>query len=118
MKRFIRQHGSYDRDNLQNWMNLFYFIVNDPKDKYDKVLKFIELAINSPKRVKYRDVMCKKAMNSTTHSLHVQVRIYNLLYLALLPYALEIGYFLLFKAFFSNKISSKSRPHTSANKIE
>ncbi len=41
-------------------MNLFYFIVNDSKDKYDKVLKFIELAINSPKRVKYRDVMCKK----------------------------------------------------------
>ena len=60
MKRFIRQHGSYDRDNLQDWMNLFYFIVNDPKDKYDKVLKFIELAINSPKRVKYREVMCKK----------------------------------------------------------
>ena len=60
MKRFIRQHGSYDRDNLQDWMNLFYFIVNDAKDKYDKVLKFIELAINSPKRVKYRDVMCKK----------------------------------------------------------
>ena len=40
-------------------MNLFWFIVNEPKDKYDKVLKFIELAIDSPKRVKYRDVMSK-----------------------------------------------------------
>ena len=60
MKRFIRQHGSYDRDNLQDWMNLFYFIMNEPNDKYDKVLKFIQLAINSPKRVKYRDAMCKK----------------------------------------------------------
>ena len=34
--------------------------MNEPNDKYDKVLKFIQLAINSPKRVKYRDTMCKK----------------------------------------------------------
>lgn len=60
MKRFMRMHGSYDRDNLQDWMNLFYFIMNKPYDKYDKVLNFIELAINSPKRVKYRDAMTKK----------------------------------------------------------
>lgn len=60
LKRFIKSHGGYDREHLQDWLNLFWFIVNDPKDKYDKVLKFIELAINSPKRVKYRDVMSKK----------------------------------------------------------
>ena len=29
-------------------------------DKYDKVLKFNQLAINSPKRVKNRDAICKK----------------------------------------------------------
>lgn len=34
--------------------------MNEPNDKYDKVLKFIQLAINSPKRVKYRNAMCKK----------------------------------------------------------
>ncbi len=60
MKRFMRMHGSYQREHLQDWMNLFYFIMNDPKDKYDKVLKFIQLAVDSPKRVKYRDTMCKK----------------------------------------------------------
>lgn len=59
-KQFIRSHGGYDREHLQDWMNLFWFIVNEPKDKYDKVLKFIELAINSPKRMKYREVMSKK----------------------------------------------------------
>lgn len=61
MKQFIRNHGGYDREHLQDWMNLFWFIVNEPKDKYDKVLKFIELAINSPKRVKYREVMSKQS---------------------------------------------------------
>lgn len=60
-KRFMREHGSYNRDNLQDWMNLLWFILNEPHDKYAKVLKFIELAINSSKRVKYRDAMAAKA---------------------------------------------------------
>lgn len=41
-------------------LNLFWFIMNDPKDKYDKVLKFIEMAVLSPKRVRYRDAMSSK----------------------------------------------------------
>lgn len=60
MKRFMRMHGSYERENMQDWMNLFYIMMNEPKDKYDKVLKFIQLAVYSPKRVKYRDAMYKK----------------------------------------------------------
>lgn len=34
--------------------------MNEPDDKYDKALKFIQLAVYSPKRMKYRDTMCKK----------------------------------------------------------
>lgn len=60
LKTFMRAHGGYDRDNLQDWMNLFWFIMNGPKDKYEKVRLFIELAISSPKRVKFRDAMGKK----------------------------------------------------------
>lgn len=41
LKKFMREHGGYDREYLQDWMNLFWFIMNEPKDKYDKVLKFI-----------------------------------------------------------------------------
>ena len=59
-KCFIRQHGSYNRDDLQDWMNLLWFILNKPNDKYAKVLKFIELAINTPTRVKYREAMKAK----------------------------------------------------------
>ena len=59
-KRFMKAHGGYDRDNLQDWMNLIWFILSEPKNRYEKVHKFIILAINSPKRVKYRDVMSKK----------------------------------------------------------
>lgn len=57
LKQFIKSHGAYDREHLQDWLNLFWFIMNEPKDKYDKVLKFIEMAVLSQKRVRYRDVM-------------------------------------------------------------
>ena len=60
LKQFIRNHGAYDREHLQDWLNLFWSIMNEPKDKYDKVLKFIELTILSPKKVRYRDAMSYK----------------------------------------------------------
>lgn len=55
----MRAHGGYDKRHLQDWMNLFWFIMNGPKDKFDKVKIFIERAINTRKRVKYRDAMKK-----------------------------------------------------------
>ena len=60
-KRFMKAHGGYNRDNLQDFMNLISFILNDPKDRYEKVDKFINMALLSPKRVRYRDAMSKKS---------------------------------------------------------
>ena len=59
-KRFMTAHGGYNRDNLQDWMNLISFILNEPNDRYEKVDLFFNMALNSPIRVKYRDVMSKK----------------------------------------------------------
>ena len=56
----MRAHGGYNRDNLQSWMNLISFILNDPKDRYEKVDIFIIMALNAPLMVRYRDVMSKK----------------------------------------------------------
>lgn len=60
LQRFMTAHGGYDRSNIQDWLNLFWFIMNGPKDKYDKVRKFIEKAVLIRKRMKFRDVMLKK----------------------------------------------------------
>ena len=57
----MRVHGGYDRDNLQDWMNLLWFILSKPDNRYEKVNKFIELALHSPATVKYRDKMSQKA---------------------------------------------------------
>ena len=59
-KRFMKAHGGYNRDNLQDFMNLISFILNEPKDRYEKIDLFINMALLSPKRVRYRDVMSKK----------------------------------------------------------
>ena len=60
LQRFMMAHGGYDRSNIQDWLNLFWFIMNGSKDKYDKVKLFLERAILIRKRIKYRDVMSKK----------------------------------------------------------
>lgn len=59
LKTFMSSHGGYNRDELQDWLNLFWFIVNGPKDRYEKVLLFIEKAIKTRKSVKYRDFYSK-----------------------------------------------------------
>lgn len=56
-KRFMREHGGFNRDNLQDWMNLLWFILSKPNNRYEKVEKFLEMAINSPHLVRYREVM-------------------------------------------------------------
>lgn len=59
-KRFIKSHGGYDRENLQDWMNLVWFILSKPNNRYEKIEKFIKMALISPQKVKFRDVMIRK----------------------------------------------------------
>ena len=59
-KRFMKSHGGYNRDNLQSWMNLIWFILSKPQNRYEKIRKFFNIAVCTHKRVKYRDVMSKR----------------------------------------------------------
>lgn len=60
LQAFIGAHGGYDRNKLQDWLNLFWFISNGPTDRYDKVLWFMEMAISKRKRLRYREFYKKK----------------------------------------------------------
>ncbi len=59
LKIFMDAHGGYNRKQLQDWLNLFWFISNGPKDKYDKALLFIELAIKKRKKLRFRECFKK-----------------------------------------------------------
>lgn len=64
LKRFMIQHPAYKRENLQDWLNLFWFIYTSrgiPMD--DKVKKFLQMAILTHKVIRFREVFAKKADN-------------------------------------------------------
>lgn len=59
-KRYMSRHGSYDRDDIQDWCNLFSFIWNHHGNVAEAVVDFLEIAISTKKIIKYRSVMGKK----------------------------------------------------------
>lgn len=59
-KTFMNNHQGFNREELQDWLNLFAFIYNPPKNRYEKILKFIDLAIKAKKVVRYRSKRDKK----------------------------------------------------------
>ena len=62
LKRFVRQHPAYDRDDLQDWLNLFWFIyTNHGILMDDKVKKFFLMAILTHKVIGFREIFAKKA---------------------------------------------------------
>lgn len=60
LKRFLREHGGYERADLQGWCDLFWFVWSDPANRMEKAAKFIEMAVSTRKRIKFRDVFRKK----------------------------------------------------------
>lgn len=59
-KKFISHQGSYDRNELQCWCNLFSFMYNHQGDVAEMVKDYLSLAISTKKVMRYRDVMKKK----------------------------------------------------------
>ena len=59
-KRYMSRHGSYDRDDIQDWCNLFSFIWNHHGNVAEAVVDFLKIAISTKKIIKYRSVMGKK----------------------------------------------------------
>ena len=55
LKKFLNAHSSFNRDNLQGYLNLFAFVTNPPVEMLEKVELVIKLAFQNPKLLRYRD---------------------------------------------------------------
>jgi len=55
LKKFLNAHSGFNRNELQNWLNLFAFITNPPDDLLEKVKAIVDLAFQNPKLLRYRD---------------------------------------------------------------
>ena len=60
LKKFMARHGSFKRDDLQDWMNLFWFVFTCFGRRDLAVNRFLEMAVKCRKTMRYRDVMKKK----------------------------------------------------------
>ncbi|MCL1880580.1 MAG: transposase [Oscillospiraceae bacterium] len=55
LKHFLNAHSSFDRDNLQGYLNLFAFVTNPPVDMLEKVELVMKIAFQNPKLLRYRE---------------------------------------------------------------
>lgn len=60
LKHFLRAHSGFTRDNLQGFLDLFAFVSNPPYTMEEKVDRILNLALESPHRLRYRDFYLKK----------------------------------------------------------
>lgn len=55
LKMFLNAHSGFCRDEIQDYLNLYSFVINSPSDHLEKVEKIINLVFKNPKSLKYRD---------------------------------------------------------------
>lgn len=59
-KRFMKSHGGYSRDELQDWCNLFSFVFNHHNNIPGAIKDLFEMAVSTHKVIRYRELMSKK----------------------------------------------------------
>ena len=52
---FLNAHSGFSRDDLQGYLDLYSFVINEPKDHLEKVEKIIKMVFENPKLLRYRD---------------------------------------------------------------
>lgn len=60
LRKFLKSHSGFDRGDLQQYINLYCFMQNPPRNKLEKVNKLINSALYLSKTLKYREVFREK----------------------------------------------------------
>ena len=62
IKRFIKAHGGYNRNNMQDWLNVIYFMIKTEKEKSieNVIARLLKMIISTPKKLRYRDYQIRK----------------------------------------------------------
>jgi hypothetical protein len=55
LQLFLSTHSGFIRDDIQDYLNLFVFIMNPPEDKFKKVEILMNRAMHFRERLKFRD---------------------------------------------------------------
>ena len=55
LKAFLNAHAGFDRDDLQNYLNLFAFSMNPPDNMLEKVEHLLTFVLNIKRTLRFRD---------------------------------------------------------------
>lgn len=55
LKSFLHSHTSFNRDNIQDYLNLFVFVMNPPSNHLEKAETILNLAFRNRKILRYRE---------------------------------------------------------------
>ena len=61
LKHFLNSHGSFNRNDLQGYIDLFAFVTNPPKELLEKTQILLKRAFENPKSLHYRDYFAAKS---------------------------------------------------------
>lgn len=62
IRQFLNTHSGFDRDDLQNYLNLYCFMNSGHKKKLEKVQEFLELALTMEVTIEYRELFKKETV--------------------------------------------------------
>lgn len=54
LKMFLNAHSGFSRSDLKGYLDLYSFVINEPKDHLEKVEKIIKMVFENPKSLRYR----------------------------------------------------------------
>lgn len=60
-KRFMRNHGGYKRDEVEDWCNLFSFIWNHHGKRPEMAYDVMQLVLDYKKTLRYRELFAQKS---------------------------------------------------------
>ena len=61
LKKFMSAHSGFNRDNIQDWLNLFAFLMNPPFDRNEKIIELLKLMINTRITLRFKKNKSKKS---------------------------------------------------------
>ena len=68
LKKFLSSHSGFNRDDFEDYLNLFCFITSSPSDKLKKVEILLNLALSTKVTLKYRDLFNVTSVEEDNHS--------------------------------------------------
>lgn len=64
LQAFLKSHPGFNRDELQSYLDLLAFMVNEKGEPLEKVKRMVYLSLITPISLKYRDYYGKRLKNS------------------------------------------------------